>query len=184
MNYEPSPDEVGRLIAKLTPAERRCLRLVAQGLTSKVIGRELQLAPNTVDAYLKSAAKKLGVQKRSLAAQMLASVDDPTTPNLVYGNLDVPDDANFTDKEASAGKGDGLDDLGQREPPWSEFHDSERGRAWLEPNHPIAKFFGGENRLSIGQRVIRIVLMAIGLGIAFGGVISGLASLSRVFSAP
>ncbi len=42
--------------------------------------------------------------------------------------------------------------------------DSGMGKLWPEPSHPIAKFFGGENRLSIWQRIAIIVMIAMGAG--------------------
>ncbi|MGH6697594.1 helix-turn-helix domain-containing protein [Sphingopyxis sp.] len=184
MNDEPSPDEVDRLLARLTPAEIRCLELVPKGLTSKEIARETRLSPNTVDAYLKSAAKKLNVAKRGVAAQMLVSAKNREVPKMVYGNSDISNDCNLADNEVSAGQGDGPDDLRHREPISSESRDSWDGPAWLEPYHPIAKFFGGENRLSLVQRMLWVIALAIGIGIGFGGLVSGLLQLSRLYSSP
>src|SRR5690606_4393705 len=153
---------------------------VAQGLSSKGIARETSLSPNTVDQYIGSATKKLGVSKRHIAAQMVVSAGktpgNRAPTKLIYENSDVTRSAEADNKGTSAGEGDGLDDLGHLEPQPSESRDSETRRDEL--SHPIAKFFGGENRLPVGQHALVVVLMAIGLGIAFGGVISGLASLS------
>lgn len=173
-------------ISRLSPTERRCLLLVAQGLSSKDIARETRLSPNTVNNYIASATRKLGVTKRILAAQMVADAakvtPDVTPSKLTDKNSAIPRRPISPNKGASTGQGDGPEDLEQRNPDWPESHDSERGSAWLEPRHPIAKFFGGENRQPIAQRILWIIVLAIGLGIAFGGVISGLANLSRLFS--
>lgn len=184
MNEEPSPDDIDRLLAKLTPAERRCLELVALGMTSKDIGREMNVAPTTIDQYVKSAGNKLGVSKRILAARIVAAGSDQSAPKLIYENWGIPNDRNFANNEASAGQGDGPDDLKHREPCTSESIDSQHGPAWLEPSHPIAKFFGGENKLSLVQRIIWVITLAIGIGIGFGGLVSGLLQLSRLYSAP
>lgn len=184
MNDDPSPEDIDRLLAKLTPAESRCLELVPKGLTSKEIARETGFSPNTVDAYLKTAAAKLHVTKRSVAAQMLVTARSREIPNLVYENSAIPNAVSFADKGASAGEGDGPDDLKHRELFNSESVNSERKPAWLEPHHPIAKFFGGENRLPLARRAAWVVALTIGIGIGFGGLVSGLLQLSRLFSSP
>jgi DNA-binding CsgD family transcriptional regulator len=183
MTNGPATGDIAGLIARLTPAERRCLELVARGLTSKAIGRELGLAPNTVDAYVKSASQKLGVNKRILAAGLVVGNQSPL-PKLVYENSDIPTGGKITDTEASAGQGDGPGDLSQDRPARPESSDSGRGPAWLEPHHPIAQFFGGENRLPLAQRAAWVVALAIGFGIGFGGLVSGLLQLSRLYSSP
>lgn len=184
MSEVPSLDDIDRLVAKLTPAEIRCLELVPKGLTSKEIARETGFKPNTVDAYLKAATTKLRVSKRSVAAQLMFSAKNREVPKLVYENSVIPNELTFADKEASTGQGDGPDDLRHREPLKSESLDSGRGPAWLEPSHPIAKFFGGENKLSFVQRVLWVIALAIGIGIGFGGLVSGLLQLSRLYSSP
>lgn len=184
MTNEASPDETGRRIAKLSPVERRCLELVAKGLTSKDIGRAMDLSPNTVDTYLKSATKKLRVNKRSLAAHMVINAPSPATPKLVSQNWGVPDDSNLADKEASAGQGDGPADLVHRSPRKSASPDSGRDASWPERTNPIAKLFGDENRLSTGQRLTWIVGLSIGAAIAMGILINALAAISRALSSP
>lgn len=58
---EPTPDN------PLTIREQEVLRLVAEGLTSKHIGRQLFLSHRTVDHHLMSAINKLGVASRAQA---------------------------------------------------------------------------------------------------------------------
>ena len=48
----------------LTPREQEVLRLVARGLTSAEIGRELHLATNTVRSYVQALLSKLGAHSR------------------------------------------------------------------------------------------------------------------------
>jgi len=49
---------------KLTPRERECLRLTAQGLTAKQIAHKLGRAVGTVNLHLNLAIKKLGARNR------------------------------------------------------------------------------------------------------------------------
>jgi DNA-binding CsgD family transcriptional regulator len=48
------------------------LRLVAQGLSSKAIGRQLFLAPSTVNYHLTSIFNKLAVNTRAQAVAVAA----------------------------------------------------------------------------------------------------------------
>jgi DNA-binding CsgD family transcriptional regulator len=56
----------------LSTREQEVLRLVAEGLTSKQIGQQLFLSHRTVDHYLTSIFKKLGVDSRAQAAAVAA----------------------------------------------------------------------------------------------------------------
>ena len=51
----------------LTERERQVLRLVAQGYSNKEIGRDLQIAEDTVKTHVKHILAKLGVQSRTQA---------------------------------------------------------------------------------------------------------------------
>ena len=57
----------------LTDAERECLRLVYQHMTSKDIARQLGVSPHTVDMRLRQAIRKLEVTSRIEAARALMS---------------------------------------------------------------------------------------------------------------
>ncbi|PJK11266.1 DNA-binding response regulator [Lysobacteraceae bacterium NML08-0793] len=48
----------------LTERERQILRMAGEGLSNKVIARELELSPGTVRNYLSEAISKLGVANR------------------------------------------------------------------------------------------------------------------------
>jgi ATP/maltotriose-dependent transcriptional regulator MalT len=56
----------------LTAREREVLRLVAQGLSSRAIGRHLFLAPSTVNYHLTSVFNKLAVGTRAQAVAVAA----------------------------------------------------------------------------------------------------------------
>ena len=53
----------------LTTREVEVLRLVARGLTSADVGRQLFLSPRTVDWHLSSVYTKLGLHSRTEAAR-------------------------------------------------------------------------------------------------------------------
>lgn len=61
--------------ANLPEGHKACLRLVAQGMSSKEIAKQTGLAPLTVDTYLKQAMAKLGVSNRRDAARRLIELE-------------------------------------------------------------------------------------------------------------
>lgn len=68
-------DELAEKIASLTPREAECLRKVAVPMRTHEIAHELGLSPSTVDTYISSAFKKLGVGDRGTAARILVSFE-------------------------------------------------------------------------------------------------------------
>lgn len=59
--------------SELSEGQKTCLRLVAQGMTSKEIAQQTGLAPQTVDTYLKVALARLDVTNRREAARRLVA---------------------------------------------------------------------------------------------------------------
>ncbi|MBB5707663.1 helix-turn-helix domain-containing protein [Sphingopyxis panaciterrulae] len=192
MSYDNSPQGPGAVVpVSLSAGEIACLEWVSSGLGSKEIARKLDISPHTVDARLKAACRKLGTKSRFVAAKILeeahASAGDLVAEagdtSLVYEILDLPSDAGDGDKRPSAGEGDGLDDLehGDLQQPESR-RDSGPGRHRLELSRPIANFFGGENRLSIWQRIAIILMITMGAGLTFGVLLNGFAGVSQLMS--
>ena len=60
-------------IAKLSPRERECLRLVPRMRTSKAISLVMDVQPDTIDQYIKRAMAKLDAHDRFVAAEILAA---------------------------------------------------------------------------------------------------------------
>jgi DNA-binding CsgD family transcriptional regulator len=61
----------GAAIQRLTERQKECLRLVAQGYTSKEIGRTLDLSPSTVDNHILTAVQSMSANTRGEAARTL-----------------------------------------------------------------------------------------------------------------
>ena len=64
---EPAPHE-----SLLSERELEVLRLVAEELTSKAIGRQLFIAPSTVNYHLSSIFRKPGVESHAQAVAVAA----------------------------------------------------------------------------------------------------------------
>ena len=62
-------------IQRLTERQKDCLRLVAQGYTSKEIGRALDLSPSTVDNHILTAVQSMSANSRGEAARSLAGLE-------------------------------------------------------------------------------------------------------------
>jgi two-component system, NarL family, response regulator DevR len=69
MKNPPSQRPAGKL-ALLSAQERRVLALLAEGLTNKEIGLQLNLTEKTVKNYLSTVFDKLGVTRRTQAAAL------------------------------------------------------------------------------------------------------------------
>jgi len=63
-----SPDPVDERLARLTVQERRILDLIAEGLSNRQIGTEMNLAEKTVKNYVSNLLSKLGMDRRTEAA--------------------------------------------------------------------------------------------------------------------
>lgn len=74
-------------VARLTVRQNQCLRLVAQGYTSKEIARELALSPSTVDNHILAAVQLLAVSTRGEAARVLVRARE-TVPD--FAGQDLP----------------------------------------------------------------------------------------------
>jgi DNA-binding CsgD family transcriptional regulator len=87
-------------ITSLPEGQKACLRLVAQGMSSKEIAKALDLTPQTVDTYLKQSMARLGASNRREAARMLVSAEasqklgSPSPP--VADPLSMPDQGDAT----------------------------------------------------------------------------------------
>ena len=70
-------DLMAMRVARLTPGQLDCLRLVDQLFSSKEIATELQISPHTVDQRIRQALATLGVERRAQAARVVAQYSGP-----------------------------------------------------------------------------------------------------------
>jgi len=76
-NDESAQDLMAVRVARLTPGQLDCLRLVDQHLNSKEIAVELHISPHTVDQRIRQALQILGVERRAQAARIVARNSGP-----------------------------------------------------------------------------------------------------------
>jgi DNA-binding CsgD family transcriptional regulator len=167
-------------IARLTEQQRACLRYVYAHLTSKEIAPLLRIEPGSVDQHIKAAMKTLGVGDRRTAARILAEHEArQDIQPLVYQPLDIappPDSFTFVPPIESGWQPSGLPGGAMREQQAS-FRVATPGGA------PTLPFSVGTTRpgdLNWLTRLAWIAVIAIGVALAFGALVSGIEALGRL----
>ncbi len=89
----------------LSEGQKKCLRLVAQGMSSKEIAKETGLSPPTVDTYLRQAMAKLGASSRREAARIVREREQ--SQNLISQSPAIAEPPQDREPMASTGKGGG-----------------------------------------------------------------------------
>jgi DNA-binding CsgD family transcriptional regulator len=168
-------------VAKLSSGQLACLQLVDQHLSSKEIAQELGISPHTVDQRMRGALHILGVDRRSQAARMVAQAAGPyqrlihQSPHIEHdAAIDEPGGAisyqiRHTDRAGGTGH--------------SGFDTEQRsGQIWSSLPLPFATRSNPRNEMSVGLRLLWIVLIAMGATFSAGMYLAGLESLSRLLS--
>jgi DNA-binding CsgD family transcriptional regulator len=167
-------------IARLTEQQRACLRHVYAHLTSKEIAPLMGIEPGSVDQHIKAAMKTLGVGDRRSAARILALHEGrQDTQPLVYQPLDIapPSDSfTFVPPIESGWQPSGLSGGAMREQQAS-FRVATSGGAPTLPL-PIGTTRPGD--LNWLTRLAWIAVIAIGVALAFGALVSAMEALGRL----
>jgi DNA-binding CsgD family transcriptional regulator len=177
-------------IARLTEQQRICLRHVYAHKTSKEIAPLLGIEPGSVDQHIKAAMRTLGVPDRRTAARLLAEHEElgaaPAFPRqtpvqpLVYQS---PDIASMLDPATMGGP---IESGPQRHfgLPGDTMREEQAGFSFVRPGGaPTLPLPIGNNRpsdLHWLMRLVWIVAIAIGVAVAFGGLVSGVEALVRL----
>ncbi len=168
-------------LERLTPGQLECLALVFQHLSSKEIAVELGISSHTVDQRIRQALHILGVERRSEAARMAAAAGllDPYQ-RLIHqpshidaaANLGESDDAvSYQIRHADRAGGTGSSgDMTEQTP-----------AAFLSSLPlPFATRSRPRNEMSVGLRLMWIMVISLGSIFAIGMYLAGLESLSRL----
>ena len=171
--------EIARKVGRLSQAQLDCLLLVNQHLSSKEIAVELGISPHTVDQRIRGALHVLGVERRSQAARLVAQVHGPyqrlihQTPYIEGGDSWGHPRGAVGFKIRHADRAGEASDLG--------FETEQRpGTSWSSLPLPFATRSHPRNEMSVGLRLVWIVLIAMGATFSAGMYLAGLESLSRM----
>jgi len=175
-------------IAKLSEAQRACLRRVFAHQTSKDIARELGISPHTVDQRLRTAARILGVAGRIDAARVLAAVESGEEsyqpiayqPPAIATGDDIPSSERTTTEDEDDIEFAFGDHIRERQLAYQAFvPDISRS---LPRSLPFPTSPEDENTLPAWQRLMWVVAIAIAAALSFGAILSGLEALSSLFA--
>ena len=172
-------------VMRLSQGQVDCLLLVDQHHSSKEIAVQLGISPHTVDQRIRGALEKLGVERRGEAARLVAAAipsDDETYQRLIHQSPHI-------DAGAASGHQEGAvshqirhaDRAGEAGPPG--VITEQRPVGFGSPLQlPFATRSHPSNEMSVGFRLLWIVLIAIGATFSAGMYLAGLESLSRMMS--
>lgn len=172
--------EVADRVAKLTEGQLKCLRLVDQHLSSKEIAVELGISPHTVDQRIRQALQVLGVTRRAQAARIVSQhcepyqrlihqtpyIEAPAAPGEQVGA--VSNQIRHADRAGEAWGSTGL------------HTEQKRALSWSSLQLPFATRSHPRNEMSVGLRLLWIVVIAIGAAFSAGMYLAGLESLARM----
>ena len=172
-------------VARLSPGQLDCLRLVNDHLSSKEIAAELHISPHTVDQRIRQSLGILGVDRRSQAARIVAQQAGPyegAYQRLIHQSPYIPGDSQSGQPEAAvshqirhadrAGEAGGAGFLTEQRP----------ATFWPSLQPPFATRSNPRNEMSVGQRLFWIVAIAMGAAFSAGMYLAGLESLARLMS--
>jgi DNA-binding CsgD family transcriptional regulator len=174
-----STDLMAERVAKLTPGQIDCLRLVDQLLSSKEIATELNISPHTVDQRIRQALAILGVPRRNQAARIVSQHSGPYQ-RLIHQPPHIPVEPQSGQPEAAvshqirhADRAGGIGEAG--------FLTEQRPASFRSSLQlPFATRSNPRNEMSVGQRLFWIAAIAIGAAFSAGMYLAGLESLSRL----
>jgi DNA-binding CsgD family transcriptional regulator len=170
-------------VANLSQGQIDCLLLVDQHHSSKEIAVRLGISPHTVDQRIRGALEKLGVERRGEAARLVAaaiSPGDDAYQRLIHQSPHIDAGAGSGHPEGAvshqirhAGR------AGEVVPPG--IITEQRPEGFGSPLQlPFATRSHPSNEMSIVQRLLWIVLIAMGAAFSAGMYLAGLESLSRL----
>jgi DNA-binding CsgD family transcriptional regulator len=179
-NHDPAA-----AIARLSQGQIECLLLVDRHHNSKEIAAHLGISPHTVDQRIRGALEKLGVERRGEAARLVAaaiSPDDAAYQRLIHQSpyIDLPTQPGHEEGTVRT-QIRHADRAGEASPPGNLTEQSPAGSG-SPLQLPFATRSHPSNEMSVGLRLVWIVLIAMGATFSAGMYLAGLESLSRMIS--
>ena len=172
-------------VARLSQGQIECLLLVDLHHNSKEIAARLGISPHTVDQRIRGALDKLGVDRRGEAARLVGSAlspEDPIYQRLIHQSPHIDAAALARHQEGAVGNQiRHADRAGEASPPGVTTE--QRSVGFGSPlQMPFATRSHPSNEMSVGLRLLWIVLIAMGATFSAGMYLAGLESLSRMIS--
>ena len=165
-------------VSRLTQGQLDCLRLVNQHLSSKEIAVELGISSHTVDQRIRLSLHTLGVDRRSQAARLVSQELGPYQ-RLIHQTPHIEGDSNPSQSDGAVGfQIRHADRAGKARS--SGFISEQTGSNRSSLPLPFATRSHPRNEMSVGYRLLWIVLIAIGAIFSAGMYLAGLESLSRM----
>jgi DNA-binding CsgD family transcriptional regulator len=176
---EIEPDVADR-VARLTEGQLDCLRLVDQHLSSKEIAVEIGISPHTVDQRIRQALATLGVARRAQAARLVAQHSEPYQ-RLIHQPPYIETAAPAGDqKGAVSNQIRHADRAGEAREETGFKTEQKHGFSWSSLQLPFATRSHPRNEMSVGLRLLWIVVIATGAAFSAGMYLAGLESLARL----
>ena len=174
-------NKMAERVGRLTQGQLECLHLVDQHLSSKEIAVELNISPHTVDQRIRGALATLGVDRRAQAARIVAQYSQPYQ-RLIHQSPHVEIEAPEPHQEGAVGyQIRHADRAGEAGGP--DFNTEQRPElSWSSLQLPFATRSHPRNEMSVGLRLLWIVLIATGAAFSAGMYLAGLESLARLLN--
>jgi DNA-binding CsgD family transcriptional regulator len=166
-------------ISKLSRGQFDCLMLVNQHRSSKEIAAELGISRHTVDQRIRQALQILGVSRRSEAARMVAS-QHPPYQRLIHQSPHIESDAIDSHPNEAVGIQIRHADRAGKAGVLELETEQRAGSSGPSLPLPFATRRQPRNEMSVGLRLLWIVLIAIGAAFSAGMYLAGLESLARM----
>ncbi|RIX32170.1 helix-turn-helix domain-containing protein [Sphingomonas edaphi] len=172
-------------VSRLSQGQVDCLLLVNQHHSSKEIAVRLGISSHTVDQRIRGALEKLGVERRGEAARIVAAAFSPSGEayqRLIHQSPHIDVQPASEHQEAAVSHQiRHADRAGEASP--SGVITEQRSVGLGSPLQlPFATRSHPSNEMSVGLRLLWIVLIAIGATFSAGMYLAGLESLSRMIS--
>jgi DNA-binding CsgD family transcriptional regulator len=173
-------DKIALRLARLTSGQLDCLRLVDEHLSSKEIAGRLGISSHTVDQRIRGALHILGVERRSQAARLVAK-HPGEYQRLIHQSPYIEAAAGFGEQGGAgsnqirhagrAGETRGV----------PGFQTEQRsGHSGSSLQLPFATRSHPSNEMSVGHKLLWIVIIATGAAFSAGMYLAGLESLARL----
>ena len=178
-SVDVASDPVAERVARLSPGQLDCLRLVAQHLSSKEIAAELGISPHTVDQRIRQSLQILGVERRAQAARIVDQYSEPYQ-RLIHQSPYIPAGPNSVHPEAAVSNQIRHADRAGRAGRPGFLTEQRPASFWPSLQPPFATRSNPRNEMSVGQKLFWIVVIAIGSAFSAGMYLAGLESLARL----